>query len=150
MTEHPPQPPTPAAPSKPPWKSVPLVLGVLAAAFAFAVAALESIRWATDWPLWSHPAVLAVLSAVAWTASRMARSDRWATVWDCCLFAWLSGALIVGGHLLLPLSDGLLEDAVVTWGSLALLLLWRRTQVRRGRRTSMDAPIRHRLEQTAA
>jgi hypothetical protein len=106
----------------------------------FAVVALAAVRWTTDWPQWSDPAVLGVLSATAWAAGRVTRSDLWALFWDCAKVVWLSGALIFGGHLLIP-SDGFIEGAVVTWGSFAGLLLWRRWQVARGVRESMEAPI---------
>jgi hypothetical protein len=149
MTEHPHLPPMPVEASKPPWTSAPFVLGMFAVALGFALVVLAGIQWATDWPRWSAAGVLAVLCAIAWAGGRVTRSDRWAVFWDCSLFAWLSGVLILGGHLLLPLSDGFVEDVVVTWGSVAVLLVWRRWQVRRGLRGSMEAPIRHpRREET--
>ena len=132
---------------RPPWTSTPIVLGTFAAAITFSVVALEVVQWATGWPPWSGPAVLGMLGAVAWGASRISRSDWWAFFWDCSLYASMSGALIFAGHLLIPLSDSLVEDAAVTWGTLAALVLWRRRQVARGLRESMEAPINRRHAQ---
>ncbi len=116
------------------WPEPVVVLVSMAVAFGGAVALLEVGRSVLGWPQWAPLAVLPALAVAAWLLRGLTSSDLWATVWECAWLIWVMGAVTFAGNRL----D--IWNGFVIGGTLAVIVGWRRLQVRRGRRETTFGP----------
>jgi len=124
------------------WRDPVVILVSMAAAFGGAVALLEVGKHVLGWPQWAPIAALPALAVAAWLFSRLASSDLWATVWECAWMIWVMGAVIFAADLLA------IWEVFLVLGTWAVIVGWRRLQVRRGRRETTFGPrVRESVEQ---